>query len=137
MINKVQLIGNLGQDPEIKALQSGNSVVNLSVATAENWKDKNTNEWQSKTEWHRVFGFGFVAKAAENLKKGDQVYVEGSIETNKWQDRDGNDRYTTQIKARVLKKLGRKDQSESSNYDGGDMGFSPDQMPGTGDDVPF
>lgn len=132
MINKVILIGNLGQDPEIQNTQNSR-VVNLSVATTESWKDKN-GDWQDKTEWHRVFGFGYIADNAEkNLKKGDQVYVEGSIETNKWQDRDGNDRYTTQVKARFLRKLGRKEQSgdpgpsQSSGYDN----YS------TGDDVPF
>lgn len=131
MINKVQLIGNLGQDPEIKHL-TNSSVANMSVATTENWKDKQ-GEWQSKTEWHRVFGFGFIAGAAEKLRKGDQVYVEGSIETQKWEDNDGNDRYTTKIKARVLRKLGRKERSEGpSGSDTPEQGeFS------TGDDVPF
>lgn len=130
MINKVTLIGNLGQDPEIRYTQNS-QVVNLSVATTENWKDKQ-GEWQSKTEWHRVFGFGFIVKNAKNLVKGDQVYVEGSLETNKWQDKDGNSRYTTQVKARVLRKLGRKDQgTESPNKD------SESPYQGTGHDVPF
>lgn len=135
MLNKVQLIGNLGRDPEVRSAGSGR-VADLAVATTENWKDRD-GVWQQKTEWHRVFGWGFIADAAEKLSKGDQVYIEGSIETQKWQDNDGNDKFTTKVKARVLRKLGRKERSDdgSGGYDG--SGSSGQGYGGTGEDVPF
>lgn len=97
-INKVILIGNLGQDPEVKQMPSGNSVANLTVATSESWKDKNTGETQTRTEWHRVAIFGKVADiAGQYLRKGSKVYLEGQLRTRKWQDQSGQDRYTTEI----------------------------------------
>ena len=98
-VNKVILIGNLGADPEIRRLNSGDPVVNLRIATSENWRDKSTGERREKTEWHNVVVFNDnIAKVAENyLKKGSKVYVEGQLQTRKWQDRDGNDRYTTEV----------------------------------------
>ena len=97
-VNKALIIGNLGQDPEIKYTQSGSPVANLSVATSERWKDKNTGEQKEQTEWHRVVVFGRLAEIAEQyLKKGSKIYVEGQLETRKWQDQAGNDRYTTEV----------------------------------------
>ena len=97
-INKVILVGNLGQDPEIRYMPNGNAVANISVATSETWKDKQTGESKDKTEWHRVVIFGKLAEiAGEHLKKGSQVYIEGQLQTRKWQDQSGIDHYTTEI----------------------------------------
>ena len=106
-INKVILVGNLGADPDTRYMPSGGAVTNLSVATSESWKDKQTGEPKERTEWHKVAMFGKLAEiAAEYLRKGSQVYIEGSLQTRKWQDKDGNDRYTTEIKARDMQMLG-------------------------------
>lgn len=98
-INKVILVGNLGADPEIRSLNSGDKVCNLSIATSDSWKDKQSGERREKTEWHRVVIFNDnLVRVCENyLKKGSKVYIEGSLQTRKWQDRDGNDKYTTEI----------------------------------------
>ncbi len=98
-LNKVTLIGNLGADPEIRSMNNGGKVCTLSVATTETWKDKQTGEKREKTEWHRVviFGDGLVRVAENYLKKGSKIYIEGSLQTRKWQDRDGNDKYTTEV----------------------------------------
>ena len=97
-INKVILVGNLGQDPEVKYMPNGNAVCNITVATSESWKDKNSGEMQERTEWHRVVFFRRLAEiAGEYLKKGSQVYLEGRLQTRKWQDQQGQDRYTTEI----------------------------------------
>jgi single-strand DNA-binding protein len=97
-VNKVILIGNLGNDPETKFLPSGGAVTNVSLATSESWKDKQTGQMQERTEWHRVVFFNKLAEiAGEYLKKGSKVYVEGSLRTRKWQGQDGQDRYTTEI----------------------------------------
>lgn len=97
-LNKVQLIGRLGGDPEARYAQSGDAITNITMATSETWKDKNTGERKEKTEWHRVAFFGKVAEiAGEYLRKGSQCYVEGKLQTRKWQDKDGQDRYTTEI----------------------------------------
>ena len=97
-INKVILIGHLGQDPEVRYMPNGNAVVNMTLATSENWKDKNTGENKERTEWHRIVLFGKLAEiAGEYLKKGSQVYIEGSLQTRKWQDQNGLERYTTEI----------------------------------------
>ncbi|WP_392562768.1 single-stranded DNA-binding protein [Orbus sturtevantii] len=97
-INKVILVGNLGQDPEVRYLPNGGAVANISVATSETWKDKQTGEQKDRTEWHRVVIFGKLAEiAGEYLKKGSQVYIEGQLQTRKWQDQSGQDRYTTEI----------------------------------------
>ena len=106
-INKVILIGNLGADPETRAMPSGTTVANLRIATSESWRDKQTGEQQERTEWHRVALFGRLAEiAAEYLKKGSQVYIEGSLRTRKWQDKQGNDRYSTEIIGNELQMLG-------------------------------
>ena len=98
-VNKVILIGNLGQDPEVKSFQNGGRIANLRIATSENWKDKNTGERREKTEWHRVviFSEGLARVAESYLRKGSKVYIEGSLRTRKWQDQNGNDRYSTEV----------------------------------------
>lgn len=106
-INKVILIGNLGADPETRAMPSGSQVANLRVATSESWRDKTSGEQQERTEWHRVALFGRLAEvAAEYLKKGSQVYIEGSLRTRKWTDKQGNERYSTEIIGNDLQMLG-------------------------------
>ena len=105
-INKVILIGNLGADPEVRHTQGGNAVANLSLATSETWRDKTTGETRENTEWHRVVMFGRLGEiAGEYLKKGSKVYIEGRLQTRKWQDRDGNDRYTTEIVGNEMQML--------------------------------
>lgn len=108
-LNKAILIGNLGQDPEVRYAPSGDAISNVSVATSESWKDKTSGEKRESVEWHRVVFFGKLAEiAGQYLKKGSQVYVEGRIQTRKWQDNDGQDRYTTEIRADTMKMLGGK-----------------------------
>jgi single-strand DNA-binding protein len=118
-INKVILVGNLGQDPEVRYTTSGSAVTNISVATAESWKDKNTGEKVEKTEWHRVVFFGRLAEiAGEYLRKGSQVYIEGKIQTRKWQDQNNQDRYTTEIVANELQMLGGTPSGGQGSYGG-------------------
>lgn len=108
-LNKVMLIGNLGADPEVRYATggSGSAITNIRLATAESWRDKETGDMQERTEWHRVVFFGRLAEiAGEYLKKGSQVYVEGSIRTRKWQDKEGAERYTTEIVANEMQMLG-------------------------------
>jgi single-strand DNA-binding protein len=106
-INKVILIGNLGADPETRAMPSGTQVANLRVATSESWRDKQSGEQQERTEWHRVALFGRLAEiAGEYLRKGSQVYIEGSLRTRKWQDKQGNERYSTEIVGNEMQMLG-------------------------------
>jgi single-strand DNA-binding protein len=108
-INKVILVGNLGKDPEVRYSPSGQAVANATLATSESWKDKNTGEKQERTEWHRVVFFGRLAEiAGEYLKKGAQIYVEGRLQTRKWQDKEGQDRYTTEIVANEMQMLGSR-----------------------------
>lgn len=105
-VNKVILIGNVGQDPEVKYMPSGGAVTNISVATSESWKDKNTGQMQERTEWHRVVMFNRLGEiAGEFLRKGSKVYIEGSLRTRKWQGQDGSDRYTTEIVADQMQML--------------------------------
>ncbi|MGB5725729.1 MAG: single-stranded DNA-binding protein [Thiogranum sp.] len=106
-VNKVILVGNLGADPEGKYMPNGNAVANVTLATSESWKDKQSGEQKDKTEWHRVVFFRRLAEiAGEYLKKGSQVYLEGKLQTRKWQDKNGNDRYTTEIIANEMQMLG-------------------------------
>ncbi len=106
-VNKVIIIGNLGRDPETRAMPSGSSVCNLNIATSESWKDRQSGEQQERTEWHRVVMFNRLAEiAAEYLHKGSQVYIEGSLRTRKWQDKQGVERYTTEIVANEMQMLG-------------------------------
>lgn len=107
-VNKVIVLGNVGMDPETRYLPNGTQVTNLSIATNERWKDKESGEQQERTEWHKVCMFGKLAEiAAEYIRKGSQVYIEGKLQTNKWQDKEGVDRWTTQIIAREMQMLGK------------------------------
>lgn len=115
-VNKVILVGNLGADPDIRYLPGGGSVANLTIATSESWRDKQTGEQREKTEWHRVALFGKLAEiAGEYLRKGSQVYIEGQLETRKWQDQSGQDRYTTSVVVKgfngSMQMLGGKQQN--------------------------
>lgn len=118
-INKVILVGNLGQDPEIRYLPNGGAVANISIATSETWKDKQTGEQKDRTEWHRVVIFGKLAEiAGEYLKKGSQVYIEGQLQTRKWQDQSGQDRYTTEIVVNIggtMQILGGRSNGDDSS----------------------
>jgi single-strand DNA-binding protein len=108
-VNKVIVVGNLGADPETRYLPSGEAVTNIRVATTDKWKDKASGEMKEATEWHRIEFFGRLAEVAgEYLKKGSQVYVEGSLRTRKWQDKEGHDRYSTEIRADVMQMLGSR-----------------------------
>ena len=122
-INKVILVGNLGQDPETRYLPSGGAVTNIRIATSESWSDKQSGEKKERTEWHTVVFFGRLAEiAGEYLKKGRQVYVEGSLRTRKWQGKDGQDRYSTEIVASEMQMLGGRGDGGSASYDGGGSG---------------
>jgi len=117
-INKVIIVGNIGQDPEVKFMPSGGAVTNVSIATSETWKDKTTGQPQERTEWHRVVFFNRLGEiAGEYLKKGSKVYVEGSLRTRKWQAQDGTDRYTTEIVASEMQMLdGKSDGGQEQAY---------------------
>jgi len=122
-VNKVILVGNLGKDPEVRYMPNGNAVANITLATSESWKDKTSGEQQEKTEWHRIVMFRRLGEiAGEYLKKGSQVYIEGKLQTRKWQDNSGNDRYTTEIVASEMQMLGGRGG-------GGSAGFSSDSAP--------
>ena len=109
-VNKVIIVGNLGRDPETRYLPSGEGVTNIRVATTDRWKDKASGEQKEATEWHRIAFFGRLAEiAGEYLKKGSQVYIEGRIRTRKWQDKEGHDRYSTEIVADTMQMLGRRE----------------------------
>jgi len=109
-LNKVTLIGNLGKDPEVRYMPNGEAATEVTIATTESWKDKNTGEQKDATEWHRVKFYRRLAEiAGQYLKKGSQVYVEGKLQTRKWQDKDGQDRYTTEIIASEMKMLGKRE----------------------------
>ena len=113
-INKAVIVGTLGKDPEIKYTSNGNAVVNVSVATNESWKDRETGEKQERTEWHRIVMFGRLGEiASQYLKKGSQAYFEGRIKTSKWQDDSGMDRYSTEIVVNEMQMLGRRSDSEA------------------------
>jgi single-strand DNA-binding protein len=119
-VNKVILVGNLGRDPETRYTAGGDPITNVSIATTDTWKDK-SGEKQEKTEWHRVAFFGKLAEiAGEYLKKGSQVYVEGRLQTRKWQDKDGQDRYTTEIVADRMQMLGSRAGSGGGSVGGGE-----------------
>ena len=136
-INKVILVGNLGADPESRAMPSGSAVTNIRVATTESWKDKNTGDQQDRTEWHRVAFFGRLAEiAAEYLHKGSQVYIEGRIRTRKWQDREGNDRWSTEIIANEMQMLGGR---AGSGAPAQEAAVAEASQPGAefDDDIPF
>ena len=120
-VNKVILIGNLGNDPETRYTAGGAAVANVSLATTDSWKDKETGEQQDRTEWHRLVFFGRLAEiVSEYLHKGSQIYIEGRLQTRKWQDKDGNDRYTTEIVASEMQMLGGRGGSGSGSSTGMD-----------------
>jgi single-strand DNA-binding protein len=122
-VNKVIIIGNLGADPETRAMPSGTTVANLRVATSESWRDKQTGEQQERTEWHRVALFGRLAEVAgEYLRKGSQVYIEGSLRTRKWQDKQGNERYSTEIVGNDMQMLGGRGGAGGGAAGGGGGG---------------
>ncbi len=124
MINKAILIGNLGKDPELRYTQSGTPVASFSIATTERWKDKDGNQ-QEQTEWHNIVAWKRLAEiCGEYLNKGSRVYIEGKLQTRKWQDQNGNDRYTTEIVAREMKMLSSRGESGGS-YGGGGGGYDP------------
>ena len=128
-VNKVIIIGNVGRDPEIKYTQNNVPVANLSVATSDRWKDKSTGEWQEKTEWHRVVAWRHLAEKIErDVVKGTMVYVEGKLETRKWTDKDGNDKYTTEINAMYFTTIKDKKERDESPQ-------AP--APGAEGDLPF
>ncbi len=132
-INKVILIGNLGQDPEIRYTPDGGAVCNISIATSESWKDKNSGEPREKTEWHRIVAFRRLAEImSEFLVKGSKVYIEGKLQTRKWQDKQGTDRYTTEIVADQMQMLGERKQSQ-----GNSATPATPQNNGFEDDIPF
>lgn len=138
-VNKVILIGNLGKDPELRYLPSGDAVANLSLATTEQWKDKQSGEKKEETEWHRVAYFGKLAEiCGEYLKKGAPIYVEGRIKTQKWKDKDGTDRYSTNIVGETMKMLGQKASgngiADLAPQRGAPSGTRPNDIE---DDIPF
>ena len=137
-INKVILVGNLGSDPETRAMPSGAYVTNISVATSESWKDKQTGDQKERTEWHKIVFFGRLAEiASEYLRKVSHVYVEGSLRTNKWQDKEGRDRYTTEIVASEMQMLGSRSGAGApaqAASGGGAPAPANDQFD---DDIPF
>ena len=131
-VNKVILVGNLGRDPEIRSMQSGDRVCNLSLATSERWKDRNTGEQQERTEWHRVvlFNQNLVEVAERFLSKGRRVYVEGQLQTRKWQDQSGQDRYSTEV---VVNRFRGDLQILDSRQDGGGYGAGAEDYGSAGD----
>ena len=150
-VNKVIIVGNLGADPETRYMPSGEAVTNIRVATTERWKDKQSGEMKEATEWHRISFFGRLAEVAgEYLKKGSQVYVEGSLRTRKWQDKEGQDRYSTEIRADEMKMLGRREGGGDPRSQPADAKPAESRAPASGaakkpagkfddleDDIPF
>jgi single-strand DNA-binding protein len=125
-VNKVILVGNLGADPEVRTLPSGNKVVNLSVATSDSWRDKNSGERKEKTEWHRVviFSEGLAKVAEQYLRKGSKVYLEGQLQTRKWQDQSGQDKYSTEVVLQGFNSNLTMLDGRGDNAEGGSAGFS-------------
>ncbi|PID66121.1 MAG: single-stranded DNA-binding protein [Gammaproteobacteria bacterium] len=159
-INKAIIVGNLGNDPETRYLPNGTAVTTISVATSESWTDKNTGQPQERTEWHRIEAFGRLAEImGQYLRKGSQVYIEGSIRTDKWQDQSGQDRYSTKIRADQMQMLGGRPEGQSggaANFNQAQPKPQPNANPGQasqpadtftkpqidndddfGDDIPF
>jgi len=150
-VNKAIILGNVGQDPEVRFMPDGKAVANISIATSESWTDKNTGQKQEKTEWHRCNAFGRLAEIIQQyVKKGSKLYIEGSIHTRKWQDQQGQDKYSTEIKIHNLQMLDSKNtqqapvqQAPQQNY--GDSGQAPQtghphvtsSAPDFDDDIPF
>ena len=144
-INKAIIVGRLGRDPEVRYTPDGTAVANFSVATSEEWKDKNTGEKRERTEWHRIVAFRRLGEiCGEYLSKGRQVYIEGRIQTRDWEDKEGNKRYTTEIVASQMQMLGSRESSDTARpaFGAQDPG-TPEDMPGPpfsenqNDDIPF
>ena len=128
-VNKVILVGNLGQKPDMKYTQSNTAVANLSLATSESWKDKDSGDLKTKTEWHRVVYFGKLAEIAEQyLDKGSKVYIDGKLQTRKWQDQAGNDRYTTEVLGQELTMLDSRGDSSGSSFENNNSGMSEEDV---------
>jgi len=141
-VNKVILIGNLGKDPEVRYMPNGNAVANITLATSESWKDKTSGEQQEKTEWHRVVMFRRLGEiAGEYLKKGSKVYIEGKLQTRKWQDNSGNDRYTTEVVANEMQMLDSRGGSASFSGESAPAKTAAAPAPAVAgdfdDDIPF
>ena len=146
-VNKVILIGHCGKDPEVRHLQSGDAIANVSIATSERYKNKTTGVTEEQTEWHRIVFFGKVAGVVEQyVRKGDAIYIEGKLRTRKWADKNGIERYTTEILADTLKMLGSKQDSDNRQgggadeyrrASGGSARPAPLQIPELQDDIPF
>jgi len=137
-VNKVILIGNLGKDPETKYMPSGDAVANFSLATSESWKDKQSGETKEQTEWHNIVAFRRLAEiCGEYLRKGSQVYIEGKLKTRKWQDKEGHDRYTTEIEVFQLQMLGDRGQAGGSSGAPSGQKPAPDTTAEFEDDIPF
>ena len=148
-INKAIIVGNLGRDPEVRYTANGSAVANVTIATSESWKDKQSGERQERTEWHRVVFFGRLAEiAGEYLKKGAQVYIEGRLQTRKWEDKSGQERYTTEIVASEMQMLGSRgggasgapdddNSSETRSTAGSSGGSTSGGDPDLDDDIPF
>lgn len=137
-VNKAILVGHLGKDPEVRYMPNGDAVTNITLATTETWKDKASGEKKEATEWHRVVFFRKLAEiAGQYLKKGSQVYVEGSLKTRKWQDKDGQDRYTTEIVADEMKMLGSKQEGGESRREAPQNSNNSAGLGNFEDDIPF
>jgi len=137
-VNKVILVGHLGNDPETRYMPSGGAVTNLRLATSESWRDKTSGEQQERTEWHNVAMFGRLAEvAAEYLRKGSQVYIEGRLRTRKWQDRDGHDRWTTEVVASDMQMLGGRPGGGGAPAQAQAPADMPSAPPELDDDIPF
>jgi len=137
-INKAIIVGNLGQDPEVRTTDSGTTVTTISVATSEQWTDKSTGERKEQTEWHRIVLWGKLGEiAGEYLRKGSQVYIEGKIQTRKWQGEDGQDRYTTEIKANEMQMLGGRGGARSDYNDNPAAQDADRRAAVDDDDIPF
>lgn len=147
-VNKVILVGNLGRDPEVRYTANGGAVANITIATSEQWSDKQTGQKQERTEWHRVVMFGRLGEiAGEYLRKGSQVYVEGKLQTRKWQDQNGQDRYTTEIVANEMQMMGSRGGGGSADFNqsspepqqsqGGTAASGGSNFDDFDDDIPF
>ena len=145
-VNKVIIVGHLGKDVELRFTAAGDAIANLSVATSESWKDKESGQKKEVTEWHRCSCFGKLAEiCGQFLKKGAQVYIEGSLRTRKWTDKDGQERYTTEIKCDQMKMLGSRPDGQRNTDTGSDEGYAPPptkdkprpSFDDLGDDIPF
>ena len=133
-LNKVMVIGNLGRDPEVRYTHSGSAVANVAVATSESWRDRQTGEQQERTEWHRLVFFGRLAEVVgEYLRKGSKIYVEGRLQTRKWQDQNNQDRYTTEIVVNEMQMLDGRGNNNGANAGGGNSASGNGQQGGSGD----